>query len=281
MKVKITADSTCDLSRELLEQYDVTTIPLAVTLGDRSGRDGFDITPEDIYSYVSASGKLPKTSAVNTEDYYEFFRQWIAQGYSVIHFSLSEKFSSTYQNACVAAREFENVYVVDSQNLSTGQGLLVLMGAELARSGQIAPAIYEACTAAVPRVEASFVVDSLYYLSKGGRCSGLAALGANLLQLKPCIEVRSGAMEPNRRYRGKIEKVILQYVDDRLRNRDDIDTHRIFVTHTRCDQECVKAVISKIRELQPVFEEILETTAGSTITTHCGPSTLGILFLRK
>ena len=175
----------------------------------------------------------------------------------------------------------DGVYVVDTRNLSTGSGLVVLRGAELAQQGKSAAEIKQACDAMTGKVEASFVVDSIDYLRKGGRCSAIAALGANLLKLKPCIEVLDGKMTPGKKYRGKIEKVILNYVTERLSGRDDIDKHRIFITHTRCDEEIVEQVRDLINEVSPGFEEILETTAGCTITSHCGPYTLGVLFIRK
>ena len=218
---------------------------------------------------------------MNTAEYEEFFRSWTEQGYALVHFCIGGRFSSTCQNACIAAAGMENVFVVDSENLSTGQGLLVLRAAELQQQGRSAKEIYEACTALAPYVEASFVLDDLEYLVKGGRCSGVAAFGANLLKLKPCIEVRSGTMEPTKKYRGKIQNVILEYVTDRLTGRDDLDKSRIFITHTRCEQEWVDAAGNKVMELVPDFSEILDTTAGATVTTHCGPSTLGILFVRK
>lgn len=281
MNVKITSDSTCDLSPELLRQYDVSITPLSVCCGERVGADGTEITPDDIYEYVHAEGKLPQTSAVNVADYMEEFHRWTKQGCCVVHFCISSDFSSTYQNACLAAKEVGNVFVVDSRNLSTGQGLLVLHAAEMAANGYYAQEIWETCSAMAKRVEASFVIDSLDYLYKGGRCSALGAFGGNLLRLKPCIEVRDGKMTPGKKYRGRIEKVMLQYVEDRLQNRTDIDKHRIFITHTKCSPEAVQAVRDKIQEIMPDFEEILETTAGATITSHCGPNTLGILFVKK
>lgn len=281
MTVKIISDSTCDLSPELLRQYDVSITPLSVCCGERVGADGTEITPDDIYEYVHAEGKLPQTSAVNVADYMEEFHRWTKQGCCVVHFCISSDFSSTYQNACLAAKEVGNVFVVDSRNLSTGQGLLVLHAAEMAANGYCAQEIWGTCSAMAKRVEASFVIDSLDYLYKGGRCSALGAFGGNLLRLKPCIEVRNGKMTPGKKYRGKIEKVMLQYVEDRLQNRTDIDKHRIFITHTKCSPEAVQAVRDKILEIVPDFEEILETTAGATITSHCGPNTLGILFVRK
>lgn len=280
MKVKITSDSTCDLSPELIEKYDLPSPPCRCTAATRWARDGVEITPEIIYDYVDASGQLPRTSAVNVFDYVREFRHWRQQGYSIVHFCISSDFSSSYQNACIAAADIGQVYVVDSRNLSTGQGLLVLHGAELAAAGQTAEEIQKACTDLAPQVEASFVIDRLDYLYKGGRCSALSAFGGNLLKLKPCIEVKDGKMIPGKKYRGPIDKVMLQYADDRLRGRDDINKHRVFITHTRCAPEAVEAVRQKLLELAPDFEEIIETTAGSTVTSHCGPGTLGVLFIR-
>ncbi len=280
MKVKITSDSTCDLSPELLARYDIALVRIPISLGERFGRDG-DISPDDICDYAEASGQSAKTSAVNIVEYSDFFRSWVEEGYSVVHFSLGAGFSSTYQNACIAAQELENVYVVDSANLSAGQGLLVLLGAELAARGESAVKIYETCTETAPRVEASFVIDRLDYLYKGGRCSAMAVFGSNLLKIKPCIEVVNGAMQPTKKYRGPIESVMLHYVADRLTGRTDIDKSKVFVTHTQCSRSSVEHVIRHIRELAPDFEEILETDAGATVTTHCGPNTLGVLFIRK
>lgn len=281
MKVKITADSTCDLSPELVAKYDIDITPLSVILGERTGLDGREITPKDIYAYVAQTKSLPKTSAVNTAEYRRVFQHWLDQGCAVVHFCISSDFSSCYQNACAAAKDLENVYVVDSRNLSTGQGLLVLHGAELARQGVDAAQIQARCTALAPRVEASFVVDRIDYLYKGGRCNALSAFGANLLHIKPSIEVIDGRMEPGQKYRGHIGKVMLNYVEKRLAGRTDIDKHRIFITHTQCKPEDVAAVRDAINRLAPGFEEILDTDAGATVTSHCGPGTLGILFIRK
>ncbi len=280
MKIKLISDSTCDLSPELIKKYDIEILPLYVTIGEEHLLDGVEVTPDDIYDYVDKSGKLPSTAAPNIGNFLEVFKKYRNEGFEVVHFNISGDFSSSYHNACAAAEEVGGVYVVDSRNLSTGQGHVVLYGAELAAQGKSAREICEACTAITSKVEASFVVDSIDYLRKGGRCSAVAALGANLLKLKPCIEVIDGKMTPSKKYRGKIEKVILQYVEERLAGRNDIDTHRIFVTHTRCDKEVVDAVKKKIAEHFD-FDEILETTAGCTITSHCGPYTLGILFIRK
>lgn len=281
MKVKIISDSTCDLSKEILEKYDITVLPLYVNFNDETKKDGIDACPEDIYEFVDKNGKLPTTSAANLGDYLDTFKYWREQGYEVVHFNISSDFSSSYRNACLAAEEIDGVYVVDSRNLSTGQGLVVLHGAEMAMKGSSAKEIYESCNDITSKVEASFVVDSIDYLYKGGRCSALAAFGANLLKLKPCIEVKDGKMSPSKKYRGNISKVMINYVTDRLTGRDDIDKHRVFITHTKCEKEDVDNVRAKLKELCPDFEEILETTAGCTVTTHCGPNTLGVLFIRK
>lgn len=281
MKIKIISDSTCDLSPELLAKYDIDILPLYVVTGDKTQKDGLEITPENIYDYVKETGKLPSTSAPNVDDYMTIFKKWRDEGYEVVHFNISSDFSSAYQNALNAASQTDGVYVVDTRNLSTGSGLVVLHGAELAQQGKSAAEIKEACDAMTDKVEASFVVDSIDYLHKGGRCSSVAALGANLLKLKPLIEVLDGKMKAGKKYRGNIDKVILNYVSDKLSGRDDIDKHRIFITHTKFNEVTVQQVRKKITELYPGFEEILETTAGCTITSHCGPGTLGILFVRK
>ena len=281
MKIKIISDSTGDLSPELIEKYDIAIVPLYVLMGDNMQKDGLEVTPEDIYAHVEKTGKLPSTSAPNLGDFQDEFKKWRDQGYDIVHFNISSDFSSSYQNACAAAEGMDGVYVVDTRNLSTGSGLVVLHGAELAQQGKSAAEIKAACDAMVDKVEASFVVDSIDYLHKGGRCSSVAALRANLLKLKPLIEVIDGKMKAGKKYRGNIDKVILNYVADKLRGRDDIDKHRIFITHTKCSPVTVQQVRGKINELYPGFEEILETTAGCTVTSHCGPGTLGILFVRK
>ena len=281
MPVKIISDSTCDLSEDLLQKYEIALSPLTVTLGGRSGHDGVDITPDDIYAYVERTGELSQTSAVSVGEYEEIFGHWRGLGFEIVHFCISAKLSVSYQNACLAAEEVGGVTVIDSANLSTGQGLVVLNAAEMAMAGASAEQIVRASEDLIPRVEASFVADSIEYLRKGGRCSALSAWGANLFHIKPCIEVADGGMHPGKKYHGKLSHVIRAYAEDRLKNRQDIDTRRIFITHTRCDEETVEQVRGLIREYCPDVTEILETTAGATITTHCGPGTLGDLFIRK
>ncbi len=280
MSIKITSDSTSDLSPALLEQYDITVLPLYVTMGEQTCRDGVDARPEDLFAYVERTGSLPTTAAVNVADYHDCFAQFSPRHEAVIHITISSDFSSCYQNACVAAEGFSNVYVVDSRNLSTGHGLVVLEAALAAQRGEQPEAIVAHLNEVAGRVEASFVVDKLDYLVKGGRCSSAAALGANLLKLKPCIEVVDGRMKVGKKYRGNYDKVLLQYVRERLDGRDDLALDRIFVTHTPCRPETVEAVKAEIQTYAP-FSEIIETTAGCTISSHCGPNTLGILFLRS
>ncbi|MBQ6387489.1 MAG: DegV family protein [Ruminococcus sp.] len=281
MNVKIISDSTSDLSPELIKQYDICIVPLYVVMGDKILKDGVEAAPEDIYSFVNETGKLPKTSAPNLNDFLSAFRNWKQQGYEIVHFNISSDFSSSHATARMAAEEVGGVEVVDTRNLSTGSGLVVLHACEMAQKGASAKEIAEKCRALTDKVEASFVVDSIDYLRKGGRCSSVTALGANLLKLKPCIEVLGGKMQSGKKYRGNMEKVILHYVAERLQHRDDIDLHRIFITYTSCSPKIVEQVRDKINELSPGFDEILETTAGCTITSHCGPCTLGILFIRK
>lgn len=280
MSIKITSDSTSDLSPALLEQYDITVLPLYVTMGEQTCQDGVDACPEDLFAYVERTGSLPTTAAVNVADYHDCFAQFSPRHEAVIHITISSDFSSCYQNACVAAEGFSNVYVVDSRNLSTGHGLVVLEAALAAQRGEQPEAIVAHLNEVAGRVEASFVVDKLDYLVKGGRCSSAAALGANLLKLKPCIEVVDGRMKVGKKYRGNYDKVLLQYVRERLDGRDDLALDRIFVTHTPCRPETVEAVKAEIQTYAP-FSEIIETTAGCTISSHCGPNTLGILFLRS
>lgn len=279
-KVLITRDSTSDLPPELVEKLNIKTIPLVVTLGDKAYQDGIDISPEDIYKYHDEHGVLPKTSAANVDDMINFFEPFVKEGYEIVHFTISSSMSSTYQNSCIAADEFEGVYVIDTQNLSTGEGLLVLKACEWAAEGLSAKEIYDKVNELIPRVDASFVIDSLEYLHKGGRCSALAALGANLLKLKPCIEVQGGSMGVSKKYRGKYGETLKQYVADRLTDYSDIDLSRVFVTHAGCDEEIVNQVVEQVKATAP-FSELIISRAGCTVSAHCGRNTLGVLYIRK
>ena len=279
-KIIISSDSTCDLSKELIDRYNIRVLPLGVTLGDNIYRDGVDITPDDIYAYVAKTGQLPKTSAINIAENADFFAELTKDGSAVIHFTISSSMSATYNNARLAAEDFEDVYVVDSKNLSTGNGLLVIAAAEMAKQGMEAREIAQKVSAMADCVDASFVVDNLEYLVKGGRCSAVAAFGANLLQLKPCICVKNGAMGVGKKYRGKFERVLPGYVAERLANGDDIDLDRVFVTHAGCDPKIVESVVEIVKNTLP-FKEVFVTRAGCTVSSHCGANTLGVLFVRK
>ncbi|MGN0976852.1 MAG: DegV family protein [Faecousia sp.] len=280
MNIKIISDSTCDLSADLLAKYNISLVPLIVMKSDAEFEDGVTITPADIFAHVAAGGSLCTTAARSVGYYQEIFAKYAPEYDGVVHINISSDFSSSYQNACLAAEEFENVRVVDSRNLSTGQGLVVLKACELAQSAVSLDALKRELDAFTAKVEASFVVDKLDYLVKGGRCSTAAALGANLLNLKPCIEVRDGKMIVGKKYRGNFTKSLLNYIHDRLSGREDLDGGTVFVTHTTISDECHDAVMEAVRS-SGAFETVYETIAGCTISCHCGPGTLGILFVRK
>ena len=279
MNIKISADSTCDLSPELIQRYDIGISPLYIVRDGESLVDGVDITPDEIYAHVEAGGSMCSTAAVSVYDYVEFFRKELESADAVVHFHISGDMSACYQNACIAAAEVGNVYPVDARNLSTGIGLLVLEAAELARAGQLtAQEIQERMNQRRELLDVSFVVEQLGYLRKGGRCSSVAALGANMLSLRPCIQVKDGKMGVGKKYRGAYQKCLLQYVKERLEGRDDIDPHRIFITESGgFTSEEVAEVEAAVRGYQP-FEEVLHTRAGCTVSSHCGPRTLGILY---
>ena len=280
MRVKIISDSTCDLSPELLERYDIAITPLCVIKDGKEFHDGVDITPADIFAHVVGGGELCSTAAVSQFEYTQMFTRYAKEYDEVVQINIGSNFSCCYQNACLAAQEFDNVFVVDSENLSTGQGLLVVSAAKLAQQGVSGIEIAERVRALVPKVETSFLIDRLDYMQKGGRCSTVAALGANLLKLKPCIEVREGKMGVCKKYRGSFEKCIRQYVKERLDGREDIATELVFITHTAADTNVVAAAKEETAQYGS-FEEVEETQAGCTVSCHCGPNTLGILFVRK
>lgn len=279
-KIIITSDSTTDLSAELKERYNISTLPLGVTLGDKTFLDGVDITPDDIYAHHEKTGELPKTSAANLGDCIDFFKPFADANKTVIHFTISSEMSSTFNNARMAAQEFDNIYVIDSKNLSTGGGLLVIAAAEMAAKGLPAEEIVSKIEELIACVDASFIIDNLDYLHKGGRCSALAVLGANLLKLKPCIEVKNGSMGVGKKYRGKFSDVLKTYVEERIGDANDIDLDRVFVTHAGCDMDIVNAVVEQVKAAAP-FKEVFLTRAGCTISSHCGANTLGVLFIRK
>ncbi len=280
MKIKILSDSTCDLSQDILNKYDITVIPLIVMKDDKEFRDGITITPDDIFAHVAAGGSLCSTAALSVGVYQEIFEKYAKEYDGVVHVNIGSGFSSSYQNACLAAEDLPNVRIIDSQNLSTGQGLVVMKAAELAQTCTDLDALHAELTAFTEKVEASFVLDQLKYMVKGGRCSSAAALGANLLNLKPCIEVKGGKMSVVKKYRGNYTKCLTSYVHDRLANREDLDDGRIFITHTPVTDEQLEAVKETVAQLGN-FRETLVTDAGCTVSCHCGPGTLGVLFVRK
>ena len=280
MNIKILSDSTCDLSAQLLAENDITLVPLTVIKADEQFKDGVTITPADIFAHVASGGALCSTAANSIGEYADIFAQYAPNYDGVVLINLGSGFSSCYQNACAAAEDFPNVRVIDSQNLSTGQGLVVLKACELAKTATDLDVLVEQLRAFTAKVEASFLVDKLDYLAKGGRCSSVTALGANLLNLKPCIEVRDGKMGVVKKYRGKYDKCLASYVKDRLDGRDDLDSGILFVTKTVVSDECYSAVMDAVHAYGH-FEHTYETDAGCSVSCHCGPGTLGILFVRK
>ena len=280
MNIKITSDSTCDLSKELVEKYNIGVVPLTVIKDGKNYSDGVDITTADIFAHVAGGGDLCTTAALNIDEYTTIFNQYAGQYDAVIHINISSGFSSCYQNACLAAEEFDNVRVIDSKNLSTGQGLVVLKACELAQTCESLDELVEKINEITPKIEASFLLDRLEYMVKGGRCSSAAALGANLLGLKPCIEVKDGKMSVVKKYRGNYSKCLASYVKERLSNRDDLDRDHLFITRTPVSDDCLQAVKTAIDEYAD-FENVYWTEAGSTVSCHCGPGTLGVLFIRK
>ena len=279
-KVIIASDSTCDLNQELIQRYQIRIIPLGVTLGEKQYTDGVDITPDDIYAHYAATGQLPKTSAVNIAEFDDFFRKNTADGSSIVLFTISSDMSSTCSNAKIAAEEYENVYVIDTQSLTTGMGLLVIAAAEMAAVGKSAEEIAAHCTELSTRIDASFVVDDLEFLHKGGRCSAVAAMGANLLQLKPCICVKDGKMGVGKKYRGKFATVLEKYIAEQIGDGSKVDLTRIFITHGGCDPELMDRCVAQVKAAAD-FKEVHLTRTGCTVSSHCGRNTVGILFLRK
>jgi len=280
MTIKITSDSTCDLSQELLEMFDIEMIPLYIMKNGKAYRDGVDITPADIFSYVEKTGDFCTTAAVNTFDYIRFFERFSTHHDAIIHISLGSGFSVCHVNAIAAAKVFNNVYIVDSKNLSSGQGHITVEAAKMAQAGVDAETIIRKIPDVIGRVETSFLIDRLDYIFKGGRCSLATALGANILHLRTCVEVSGGIMQVTKKYRGAFENCVETYVRDKLEGREDLVLERIFITHPAAPPRAVetarKAIVRYAR-----FNEIIETKAGCTISCHCGPRTLGILFIRK
>ncbi|MBQ7956415.1 MAG: DegV family protein [Clostridia bacterium] len=277
-KTVITADSPIDLSAEQAKRYGIEIIPLHVILDSKDYLDGVNITPDDIYDAFNEKDILPSTSAISVAEYQDFFKKFVDEGFSVVHLSLSSAISSTYQNACIAAMDYDNVHVVDTRRLSTGMAVLAIKGVEMALSQTPAAEIAANLTAMRDKVSTSFILETLTYMNKGGRCSSLVAFGANILGIKPTIENQpDGSLTVGKKYRGKTETVRRQYIDDKL-SAPNIDYSRIFVDHSGIDEDELKELKSYIEDNYN-FKEVLVSRAGSTISTHCGPGTFALMFM--
>lgn len=279
-KVILSADSTCDLGNELKAQYEVNYYPYHIVLDEKEYLDNVDITPDEIYQAYWERKLLPKTSAINVAEYQEYFKQWTDKGYEVIHISLGGALTSSCQNAMLAAEELDGVYTVNSCNLSTGMGHLVIEAGKLIKEGLGAREIAERLNEMTSKVHSSFILDTLEFMQAGGRCSQVTAFAATLLNLKPCIMVdnTSGAMGVGKKYRGDLKKVLTKYTKDQLEAYDNIKYDKIFITHSGIEEEYIELVKDTIKEMAP-FEEIYVTRASCTISCHCGPRTLGVLFM--
>ena len=281
--VCITYDSTCDLTPQLLERFQIRTVPLTIQSGERVFADDGQYTSAELYADYRRNGTLPKTAAVSPEEFKSFFSPILEGGYDIVHIDISSELSCTCQNAVLAAQELAEqgqIHVVDSRQLSTGGGLLALQGAKLRDRGMDAADIAEELRGMASCSDTSFVLDTLEYMWKGGRCSGVAALGANVLKLKPCLEMREGKLVVCKKYRGSMEKVYRQYITERLAGKTVVEDHA-FITHSgEVSEDTLWELTELVRELAP-FQEVFITQAGCTVSSHCGPGTLGVLFLRQ
>lgn len=280
-KVIISADSTCDLGKELTSKYNVNIFPLIVMLGDDEHLDGEDVTPDDIYQHVAKTKKLPKTAARNVQDYKDFFEKELKEnnGDSIVHFTISSEESMSYQNALNASKELKNVYVINSQVLSTGIGILALKACDLRDQGKSAEEIFKQLEKLGEKIQVSFVIDELDYLHKGGRCSLLTLLGARALHIHPYIKMKNGSLGVFKKYRGNMKICFTKYVEQLVETyKGKVDNDRCFITHSGCTDELVEYVKDLVAKNFD-FKEILVTIAGSTISSHCGKGTLGVLFI--
>ena len=281
--IVITADSTCDLPQELIDKYDIKIIPLSILLGEKVYHDGVDIKPSDIYDFVEKTGELPKTAAVTPSEYQEVFKCFADDGKKIVHIGFSSALSSSYQNACVAAEEFEYVYCIDSKNLCTAMGLLVLKACDYREKGMDAKRIADKVNRLVPKVSATFVLDGLEYLHKGGRCSSVAKFGANVLGIKPSIAVdtQTGRLDMAKKYRGKTELVYKQYITDRINEIKRIQPDRVVIANSGGVPADTIAFAKGMLEGRDKFEQVILADAGCTISSHCGPKTLAIFYIKK
>ncbi len=283
MSVKIIADSTCDLSKDLLEKYDISVLPLHIVLGDKEYKDGLEISPDEIYEWSNTNKEAPKTSAAAISDTIDIYSKYLKSYDEIICFSISGQMSTTVNVMRMAAEELDSedkIHIIDSENLSTGGGLLVIEAAIMAKEGKSGIEIIESINELKPFVRASFIVDTLTFLHRGGRCSGVAALAGGALKLHPKIVVENGGMKPDKKYRGKMNSAILSYVKDLEPQIKNAKNDRVFITHSGCEEEIIQSVRQYLSELGH-FEEILITRAGGVISSHCGPGTLGVLFIEN
>lgn len=283
MKVIITADSPCDLPDDIIAEKEIIITPLSILLDDKSYLDRVEINADDIYSFVEKTGNLPKTAAVPPAQYTEVFKNLTEEGFSVVHIGISSGVSSSYQNACIAAAEFENVYCIDSKSLCSAMGLLVLKACDLRDTGFDAKKIANRISALVPKVQTTFVIDSLEYLHKGGRCSGVARFGANVLGLKPSIiqNPENGKLEVGKKYRGKIEAVYKQYINDCLSKASEADPARLVIANSGGVSDEIIDFAKNAAKSKGIFKEIILARAGCTISAHCGPKTLAVFYMNK
>lgn len=279
MIIRFSADSTCDMRPEFVQRYQVAVIPLCIELDGKLYRDRVDLTPDEIIARVNQGSDLPRTSAINVEEYRQFFGALLKDADAVIHFNIGAEFSSCHQNACMAAEGLP-VYCIDAQNLSTGIALLLAEGADRAAAGMAPEAIVAEILDLRDKLDVSFIVDRLDYLYKGGRCSMVALLGANVLHLRPCIEVTQGKMVVGKKYRGTYERCVRQYLQDRLKEAQAIDPRRAFITHTGLAPEVLES-IRGIVESALAFQEVEVVRAGCSITSHCGENTFGLILRKK
>ena len=276
MKICISAESTIDLPRELLSEFDIKTVPFTITLGEQNGLDGVT-TPEEIFDYVDRTGVLPKTSAVNVAQFMEYFSGLLKEYDEVIHFSLSSELSSAYQNAVTVSNELGHVHVVDTRSLSTGIALQAIYASKLVKQGLSSEEILKKVSERIPNDQASFVLATVDYLYKGGRCSALAKLGAMLFRIRPQILVTDGKMGPGKKYNGKQVDCVVNYCKDTLEQFNNPDLEIGFVTHSGATPDMVDAAVKAMKDRG--FKRVLITTAGATISSHCGPKCLGILYI--
>lgn len=281
-KIILSADSICDLNQELIEKYNIHTTPYTIVIGENTYKDNVDITPSDIYKAYWEEGILPKTASINVGEYYNYFKPWVDDGYEIIHITLASVLTSSYNNCNLAAADLDGVHIIDSQNLSVGTGLLVLKAAELIEEGLGAQEIIEILKKHREKIHMSFILDNLEFLHAGGRCSKITSLSSSVLKIKPVINVDnlSGSMSPGSKYRGNLDKSIVKYIKNKISSYENINNEKIFIVHSGIDDSYIDLAKETIKKMMD-FKEIHITRASCTISSHCGPNTLGIAFETK